>query len=79
MKQREQDEILDLIPCLNESCDKNGTIRNQYGEAEQCQWCFEVRFVVSDKFLQLRKEKESLGEALELLMPHVKQSLGNND
>lgn len=48
LKEEARAEFDKDFPCINTSCDNNGSIPHQVyedeWEAEQCQYCFEVRF-----------------------------------
>ncbi len=53
-------EIEKLLPCINRDCDNDGicVVADDQGDAcqEQCQFCFEVRFPVFEKFKQTRQD-----------------------
>jgi len=49
----------EVVPdCPNSSCDQNGTIANQVAEGEwepeQCQFCYQVRLPLKEKFASLK-------------------------
>lgn len=49
-------EFETVFKCINSDCDQNGNIPVPDGEgdwsAEQCQYCFEIRFPALEKFKQ---------------------------
>lgn len=52
-------QFLEKFKCIDSGCDQTGTIPHQIGddewEAQQCQFCSEVRFPAADFILTLRK------------------------
>lgn len=57
-------ELRELLPCINSTCDKHGTIMNDDGEPEQCEFCYRFRFPVIDSMLaRIRERDERLKES----------------
>ena len=69
-------EISELIKCIDSDCDNNGSIAikvddGQGGfdvEAEQCQYCFEVRFPLIQSILKLIQERDEKQKGIEVEM-----------
>lgn len=71
-----EERFSEVIKCINSSCDGKGSIPVQVGEeeweAEQCQYCFEIRFPAIEAFKKeftnlyttLQKEREAERELL---------------